>query len=130
MDVVGDFLTVLRNASSAKKASCTVQWSKLREGIAVILKNIGYIKDFSKSQVDDGARTFLTISLKYVNGVSAITEIGRIGKPGCRRYTSKAEIPSILGGMGDCILSTSKGVMSGKDAKRSGVGGELMCYIW
>lgn len=130
MDVVGDFLTVLRNASSAKKASCVVQWSRLREGIAVILKNCGYIKDFSKSQTDDGARTFLTISLKYVNGVSAITEIGRIGKPGCRRYASIAEIPSILGGIGDCILSTSKGIMSGKDAKRSGVGGELMCYIW
>ena len=130
MDVVGDFLTVLRNASSAKKASCVVQWSRLREGIAVILKNSGYIRDFSKSQTDDGARTFLTISLKYVNGVSAITEIGRIGKPGCRRYASIAEIPSILGGIGDCILSTSKGIMSGKDAKRSGVGGELMCYIW
>lgn len=130
MDVVGDFLTVLRNASAAKKASCVVQWSTLREGIAVILKKSGYIKDFAKSHVDNGARIFLTISLKYVNGMPAITEIGRIGKPGCRRYASKAEIPSILGGMGECILSTSRGVMSGKDAKRSGVGGELMCYVW
>jgi small subunit ribosomal protein S8 len=128
MDVIGDFITVLRNASAASKRDCSVQWSAVRDGIAKILKACGYIKDFAKEQSENG-RVSLKISLKYVNGIPAVTEIGRIGKPGRRRYTSSEKIPSILGGMGECVLSTSKGILSGKEAKKLGLGGELVCYV-
>ncbi|MDR2603434.1 MAG: 30S ribosomal protein S8 [Puniceicoccales bacterium] len=128
MDVIGNFITILRNASRTNKASCCVQWSALKDGIAKVFKERGYIKDFVKEQTDEG-HVVLKVSLKYVNGISAITEIGRIGKPGRRQYASKEKIPSILGGMGECVLSTSKGILSGKTAKQLGVGGELVCYV-
>ncbi|MDR2737774.1 MAG: 30S ribosomal protein S8 [Puniceicoccales bacterium] len=128
MDVVGDFITVLRNASSASKASCSVQWSALRAGIAGILKDGGYIKDFAREQ-DGNGHSVLKVFLKYVNGVPAVTEIGRIGSPGRRRYAAKNEIPSILGGIGECVVSTSSGIFSGREAKKRGLGGELMCYV-
>jgi small subunit ribosomal protein S8 len=100
----------------------------LREGIVKILKNNGYVKDFSVEKSENG-HAVLRVQMKYVNGIPAITEIGRIGSPGCRRYASKKKIPSIVGGIGECILSTSSGVLSGKDAKNLGLGGELMCYV-
>ncbi|MDR2776648.1 MAG: 30S ribosomal protein S8 [Puniceicoccales bacterium] len=128
MDVVGNFITILRNASRANKANCCAQWSALKDGIAKILKDKGYIKDFVKEQMAEG-HMVLKVFLKYVNGVPAITEIGRIGKPGRRQYASKEKIPSILGGMGECVLSTSKGILSGQVAKQLGVGGELICYV-
>ncbi|MDR1891027.1 MAG: 30S ribosomal protein S8 [Puniceicoccales bacterium] len=128
MDVVGDFITILRNAGRTHKASCCVQWSALKDGIAKIFKDNGYIKDFSKEQTADG-HVVLKVFLKYVNGIAAITEIGRLGKPGRRQYASKEKIPSILGGMGECVLSTSRGILSGKAAKQLGVGGELICYV-
>jgi small subunit ribosomal protein S8 len=128
MDVVGDFITILRNASAAGRGTCDAQWSTLRSGIAEILKNNGFIKGFAKERSASG-HDIIRVFLKYVNGVPAITEIGRIGKPGRRRYAAKNEIPSILGGMGECVVSTSSGVLSGKDAKRRGLGGELMCYV-
>jgi small subunit ribosomal protein S8 len=128
MDVIGNFITILRNASRANKASCCVQWSALKDGIAKIFKDRGYVKDFVKEQTAEG-HVVLKVFLKYVNGVAAITEISRIGKPGRRQYASKEKIPSILGGMGECVLSTSKGILSGKIAKQLGVGGELICYV-
>ncbi|MDR1595539.1 MAG: 30S ribosomal protein S8 [Puniceicoccales bacterium] len=128
MDVVGDFITILRNASAANKIVCYAQWSAVRVGIARILKSGGYIKDFAKEQ-SAGGHAVLKVLLKYVNGVPAVTEIGRIGTPGRRRYASKEKIPSILGGMGECVLSTSRGILSGKEAKQLGLGGELMCYV-
>jgi small subunit ribosomal protein S8 len=128
MDVVGDFITVLRNASEANKAECRTQWSTVRAGIARILKDGGYIKDFLREQLPDG-HAILRLFLKYVNGTPAVTKIGRIGTPGRRRYASKAKIPLIFGGMGECVLSTSRGILSGKEAKQLGLGGELMCYV-
>ncbi|MDR1413927.1 MAG: 30S ribosomal protein S8 [Puniceicoccales bacterium] len=129
MDVIGDFITILRNASAANKTVCHAQWSEMRMGIARILKNSGYIKDFVKEQTADG-RAILKIFLKYVNGIPSVTQIARIGTPGRRRYASKGKIPSILGGMGECVLSTSKGILSGKEAREASLGGELMCYVW
>ncbi|MDR1401373.1 MAG: 30S ribosomal protein S8 [Puniceicoccales bacterium] len=129
MDVIGDFITILRNASAANKACCCAQWSAMRAGIARILKDSGYVKDFTKEQTADGYAV-IKVFLKYVNSIPAVTEIGRMGTPGRRRYASREKIPSILGGMGECMLSTSKGILSGKEAKESGLGGELMCYVW
>ncbi|MDR2779063.1 MAG: 30S ribosomal protein S8 [Puniceicoccales bacterium] len=128
MDVIGNFITILRNASKTNKESCRVQWSALIDGIAKIFKDNGYIKDFVKEQVADG-HFALKVFLKYVNGVPAITEVSRLSKPGRRQYASREKIPSILGGMGECVLSTSKGILSGKVAKQLGIGGELICYI-
>jgi small subunit ribosomal protein S8 len=128
MDVVGDLVTILRNSSAAGKPECRAQWSKLREGIVEILRQNGYVKDFSVEESASG-KAVLRVLMKYVNGVPAITEIGRIGTPGRRKYASKAEIPAVIGGIGECILSTSSGIMSGREAKRRGLGGELMCYV-
>lgn len=129
MDTIGDFLTVIRNASLAKKDSCEVQASKVKQGIANILKRKGFIDNFEE-KVDEKGFNKLFIKLKYVNGEPVITKIERISKLGCRRYVKSASIPRILGGLGYCLLSTSKGVVSGEEARRLNVGGELLCKIW
>ena len=101
----------------------------MKQSIADILKRNGYIKDFSEEKLENGHKN-LKVSLKYVNGVSSITEIGRLGRPGCRMYAKNKNIPQILGGMGIAIVSTSRGIMTGIEAKKAGLGGELMCYVW
>ncbi|MDR0595130.1 MAG: 30S ribosomal protein S8 [Puniceicoccales bacterium] len=129
MDIVSDFFTVIRNGSSAEKKSCITRWSNLLEGVARVLKDNGMIRNFEK--VDGGNNKFsLKIDLKYVNGIPAITEIHTVSTPGCRQYCGVGEIPSVLGGMGLVILSTSRGVLSGFEANKNGVGGELLCYAW
>ncbi|HQU08841.1 MAG: 30S ribosomal protein S8 [Verrucomicrobia bacterium 21-51-4] len=128
-DTIGDFLTIIRNAAHAKKATCQVQWSNVREGIARILKSEGYISDYAKGENEAGLPR-LEVSLKYVNGLSAITGIQRYSKPGCRRYFHSTEIPRVLGGLGICILTTSKGIIKGSDARQQKVGGELLAKVW
>jgi small subunit ribosomal protein S8 len=129
MDIVSDFITVIRNGSLAAKRSCLTRWSGLLEGIARVLKDNGLIRNFEK--IDGGNNKFsLRIDLKYVNTVPAITEIHSVSTPGCRRYCGAGEIPSVLGGMGLVIMSTSRGVLSGFEAAKQGVGGELLCQIW
>lgn len=129
MDIVSDFITVLRNGSLAEKKSCSTQWSGLLEGIARVLKDSGMIKNFEK--IDDGNNKFvLRINLKYVNSIPAITEIHTVSTPGCRQYCGIKKIPNVLGGMGLVIMSTSHGVLSGFEANKQGVGGELLCYAW
>ncbi|MGF1484645.1 MAG: 30S ribosomal protein S8 [Opitutales bacterium] len=125
-DTIGDFLTVLRNASLANKDSCAVQYSKVREGIARILKQEGYIEDFAR--VDDGKQ--LEVRLKYVNNAAAITGIQRFSKPGRRMYYGYREIPRVLGGLGTSILTTSRGVLNDREARRQKVGGEVLCSVW
>ena len=127
-DSIGDFLTIIRNASSAGKEACSASWSKIREGIAKILKEEGYIADFA---VDgDKAQKKLTITLKYSNEVPAITKIERVSKPGRRLYYSCTDIPRVLGGLGISILTTSRGVLSDKEARANKAGGELICKVW
>ncbi len=125
-DTIGDFLTVLRNASRANKETCAVQYSKIREGIARILKEEGYIEDFAR--VDEGKQ--LEVRLKYVNNSAAITGIQRHSKPGRRLYYGYREIPRVLGGLGTSILTTSRGVLNDRDARRQKVGGEILCNVW
>lgn len=127
-DNIGDFLTIIRNASSARKDSCAASWSKIREGIAKILKAEGYIADYSVE--GEKASKNINIVLKYVSEVPAITQIERVSKPGRRLYYSCNDIPRVLGGMGICILTTSRGVMNDKDCRANKAGGELICKVW
>jgi len=128
-DTIGDFLTLIRNASMARKNSCTMQHSKMRASIAEILKDEGYISDVSEDTNEKGFKT-LTLKLKFVGHTPAITGIERHSKPGRRLYYGSREIPRVLGGLGVAILTTSKGVMRARDAREAGVGGELVCKVW
>lgn len=128
-DTIGDFLTIIRNSSRAGKETCTAQWSKVREGIAHILKNEGFIADYKEITNEKGHKS-LELSLKYVEGTPSIADIQRLSKPGCRVYTGSEDIPSILGGLGLSILSTSKGIITNKEARRQKLGGELIAKVW
>ena len=128
-DTLGDFLTIIRNASMAKKDICTAQLSKMRLSIAQILKQEGFISDYSEEENEKGFKQ-INLHLKYVNSVPAITGIERHSTPGRRLYYGVREIPRVLGGLGVAILTTSKGVMRARDAREQGVGGELICKVW
>lgn len=127
-DNIGDFLTIIRNASNARKDSCCASWSNIREGIVKILKDSGYIADFAVS--GEKAEKKIEITLKYVGGVPAITQIERVSKPGRRLYYSCSDIPRVLGGMGISILTTSRGVLTDGDCRKNKAGGELICKVW
>ena len=127
-DPIADFLTRIRNAGSAHKAELTVPYSKIKAEIARILKQEGYIKDY---EVDTtGKFPQIKVTTKNHNRVSAITGLKRISKPGLRKYVGATEIPRVLGGMGISILSTPQGIISGREAKKQNVGGELLAIVW
>lgn len=129
MDTVGDFLTVVRNASRVRKPTCEVSYSKLRGKLANILKAEGYLSDVREAVNENGIKR-LVLDLKYVDSTPALTVLRRCSTPGCRWYVSGAAIPKVLNGLGTSILSTSKGVMCDREARRMGVGGELICQVW
>lgn len=127
-DPIADFLTRLRNAGAARKEEVRAPYSKIKAEIARILKQEGYISDYSV----DTTGTFpeIKVTTKNMNRASAITGLKRISKPGLRRYVGASEIPKVLGGMGISILSTPQGVISGREAKKQNVGGELLAFVW
>ncbi|HET8734946.1 MAG TPA: 30S ribosomal protein S8 [Anaeromyxobacteraceae bacterium] len=128
-DPVADMLTRIRNASSARHEKCLVPRSKLKIRIAEVLKEEGFIKDFLVHE--DGPQGAITILLKYsADREPAISEIKRVSKPGLRRYVPTDEIPRVLNGMGIAILSTSKGILVDREARKQKVGGELICTVW
>lgn len=129
MDTIGDFLTVIRNASRAHKASCCVPFSNVRKGIASVLKNEGYVAGIEEKTSENGLKS-LVVRLKYVKGVPVLNVLKRCSTPGARWYVDSKHIPSVLSGLGICILSTSKGIMTGREAKAQCIGGELICKIW
>ena len=126
-DPVSDLLTRIRNASDAKHETVDIPSSQLKLEIARILKEEGYISNYSL--VQDNKQGIIRVQLRYAGKDSVISSLERISRPGCRVYTGKSEIPSVLGGLGICILSTSRGVLTGKQAQEKGVGGEVLCYI-
>jgi small subunit ribosomal protein S8 len=127
-DPVSDLLTRIRNASAARHETVDIPASKLKLEITRILKEEGYISKFILNQ--DSKQDVIRIQLRYASGKNpAITSIDRISRPGCRVYTRKDEIPSVLGGLGICIVSTSQGVLTGKQAQAKGLGGELLCSV-
>ncbi|MFZ9978889.1 MAG: 30S ribosomal protein S8 [Opitutales bacterium] len=127
-DTIGDFLTSVRNASQAGKPTITVQWSRLREGVAKILVDAGYVASARKAERE--GLPVLEVALKYVAGVPAITSIERISTPGRRIYAGYTSVPKVIGGMGVSILTTSRGVMTDAEARRQKVGGELLAKVW
>ena len=127
-DPIADFLTRLRNANSARKAEVLLPYSKMKAEIARILKQEGYITNY---EVDTtGQFPQIKVISKMVNRTSAITGLKRISKPGLRKYVGASEIPRVLGGMGISILSTPRGIVTGREAKKQNIGGELLAYVW
>ena len=122
-------LTRLRNAARAHKTEFVVPYSKLKSEIARILEKEGYIAGF-ELETTHKVRPNLKIRNKFVNKASAIAGLRRVSKPGLRRYVKADEVPRVLGGMGIAVLSTSRGVLTGHEARRQNVGGELLAYIW
>jgi small subunit ribosomal protein S8 len=128
-DPIADMLTRVRNAVQAKHQKVDMPASRLKVEIARILKEEGYIAHFKTA--DESGKQFLTLFLKYgPKGEPVISKIERVSRPGCRVYVSKTEIQKVLGGLGINIVTTSHGVMTGKQARRNGFGGELLCNIY
>lgn len=129
-DPVADFLTRIRNSVKAKHRFVDIGWSKMKETLAQILKNQGFIEYF-RVQFDEKKRGTIRIYLKYTSGRSPVIQgLTRISKPGLRKYVGHQDISGFYGNMGLSIVTTSKGVMSGNEAKKQGIGGELLCKIW
>ena len=128
-DPIADMLTRIRNALIARHETVTIPASNKKKSIAQILLDEGYVK--SVDYIDDGLQGQIKIVLKYAQGKeSVIKGLKRISKPGLRVYAKNEEIPKVLGGLGIAIISTSKGVMADKEARKAGVGGEVLAYIW
>ncbi|HUJ08769.1 MAG TPA: 30S ribosomal protein S8 [Verrucomicrobiae bacterium] len=128
-DSIGDMLTRIRNANRALKPEVVVPYSRLKAEIARVLKREGYLADFYAEKQENG-RQVLKIQLKMIGKERTIVGIRRISRPGLRRYVGSQEVPRVLGGMGISILTTSRGVMTGREAKKARVGGELLAYVW
>ena len=129
-DSIADMLTRIRNAQTARHETVTLETSKMKKTIAQILLDEGYISAFDEVE-NAGKNKNLVISLKYVNkNQKVITGLKRISKPGRRIYASCEELPKVLGGLGIVIVSTSKGVMTDREARKLGIGGEVLAYVW
>jgi small subunit ribosomal protein S8 len=128
-DPIADMLTRIRNASRARHTEVVVPASRTKREIARILKAEGFIADVSEGQ--EGPRLTLTLTLKYVDGKAPVVSgLKRISKPGLRVYAAKTEIPRVLGGLGIVIVSTSQGIMTGAQARKAQLGGEVLAYVW
>jgi small subunit ribosomal protein S8 len=129
-DPVADMLARIRNAISSRHQKVDVPASKLKAEIARILKEEGYIANFKATDNEEGHKV-LRIYLKYSNGnEAAISNVERVSRPGCRVYVRRSEIPRVLGGLGINILTTPRGVMTGRQARKEGLGGEVLCEVW
>jgi small subunit ribosomal protein S8 len=127
-DPIADMLTRIRNASQARHDEVVVPASRTKLAIAKILRDEGFIDDFSEAQ--DGPTAVMRIKLKYVGKVPVVSGLKRISKPGLRVYAPKTEIPRVLGGLGLVIVSTSQGIMTGTQARKGQLGGEILAYVW
>jgi len=127
-DPIADMITRIRNANRAKKEKLEIPFSKIKLEIARILKEEGYILDYYYKE--DNKQGVIIVILKYSGKQRIITNLKRISKPGLRVYVNKSDTPEVLGGLGISILSTSNGIMTGKEAKKRHFGGEVLCYIW
>jgi small subunit ribosomal protein S8 len=128
-DPVADMLTRIRNANTVGHATVDIPASKMKKSIAEILLKEGYIKGFNI--IDDGKQGIIRVHMKYgADKQKVISGLKRISKPGLRVYAKSDEVPKVLGGLGIAIISTSNGVMSDKEARKLGVGGEVICYVW
>lgn len=128
-DPIADFLTRIRNANTVYHDKVEAPASKVKKAIANILKDEGFVKDCEF--IDDGKQGVIRVYLKYgTNKERVITGLKRISKPGLRVYARKDDVPKVLGGLGIAIISTSRGIMSDRKARKEGLGGEVICYVW
>lgn len=127
-DPISDFLTRIRNASKAGKVKVEIPSSKMKEGLAEILKKNGFIYDFKVDE--DNKQNIITILLRYTDGKPAIKGLKRISKPGLRVYSRASELPRVYNGLGSAVISTSKGLLTEKEARSQSTGGEVVCYVW
>ena len=128
-DPIADMLTRIRNANTVGHETVEIPASKMKKAIAEILKEEGYITDFEV--IDDNKQGIIKVTMKYgANKERVISGIKKISKPGLKVYAKANEVPSVLGGLGIAIISTSKGIISDKEARKLGVGGEVICYVW
>ena len=127
-DVIGDMLTRIRNANNSKHETVDVPASNLKKAIADILVNEGYIKGYQV--IEDGKQGVIRITLKYVGKQKAITGLKRVSKPGLRVYANCEDMPRVFNGLGIAIVSTSKGVMTDKAARKANIGGEVLAFVW
>jgi small subunit ribosomal protein S8 len=127
-DPVADMLTRIRNANIVRGKIVEIPSSKIKQELARVLKEEGYIEDYEL--VDDGKQGSIRVHLKYMGKDRVITGLKRISRPGLRVYAGKDEIPRVLGGLGIAVLSTSQGIMTDKKARATGIGGEVLCYVW
>jgi small subunit ribosomal protein S8 len=130
-DTIGDMLTRIRNANMARHQRTEVPSTKMTRSVATVLKSEGYITDFEEAEAD-GVKRNLVITLKYRgrNRQPIINTLKRVSKPGLRVYSNRQDLPRVLGGIGIAIISTSSGIMTDRDARRTGIGGEILCYVW
>ena len=128
-DPVADMLTRIRNANTVGHKTVEIPASKMKISMAEILKEEGYIKGYNV--IEDNKQGIINVEMKYgANGEKVISGIKKISKPGLKTYAKADEVPRVLGGLGIAMISTSKGVMSDKDARKLGIGGEVICYVW
>ncbi|HHW45926.1 MAG TPA: 30S ribosomal protein S8 [Clostridiales bacterium] len=128
-DTIADMLTRIRNANSARHESVDIPASNVKKAIAQILKDEGYISDYKI--IEDGKQGIIRITLKYgANKSQVITGLRRVSKPGLRIYTTVEDMPKVMKGLGIAILSTSKGIMTDKQARKANVGGEVLAFVW
>lgn len=129
-DTIGDMLTRIRNANLARHQTTEVPSTKMTRNVATVLKSEGYISDFAED--GEGVKRRLVITLKYRgrNRQPIINTLKRVSTPGLRVYSNRQDLPRVLGGIGVAIISTSSGIMSDREARRTGVGGEVLCYVW
>lgn len=126
-DPIADLLTRIRNGQSSGKTHVWVASSGIKESVLGVLKNEGYVNDFRKES--DGGKDTLVVELKYHAGTPVIESIQRVSKPGCRVYRGKDDLPTVMGGLGVAIVSTSRGVMTDRQARAEGHGGEVLCVV-
>jgi len=127
-DLIADMLTLVRNASVAKKEKVNAPASKINAELLRVLKEAGLIENYRR--IDDAKVATLRIYLKYINGIPALTNLKRISRPGLRVYSKNRKVRRAFGTVGIAVVSTSKGVMTSDEAKEAGVGGEVLCYAW
>ncbi|BCX11902.1 MAG: 30S ribosomal protein S8 [Thermosynechococcus sp. Uc] len=129
-DTIGDMLTRIRNANLARHQTTTIPATRMTRSIAQVLKAEGFIRDFEEQ--GEGVKRHLVVSLKYrgKQRQPIITALKRVSKPGLRVYANSRELPRVLGGIGIAIISTSSGIMTDREARKQGIGGEVLCYVW
>jgi small subunit ribosomal protein S8 len=129
-DTIGDMLTRIRNANMARHQTTQVPSTKVTRNVATVLKSEGYITDFEED--GEGVKRHLVITLKYRGRgrQPIINTLKRVSKPGLRVYSNRQDLPRVLGGIGVAIISTSSGIMTDREARRTGLGGEVLCYVW